>query len=159
MEDLGLADRIRINPGVLGGTDATAFSLVGGRAIGSLNWMNPTFMEYYHTEFDTFRPEDFKNLGRHLEVGALSMIRMAQVIQLPINFVEMADWIEQELVKHESLVSNAPFRNARDAIAQFRHEAERIEEAREKPGPCNRRVAEQMADANSQGFDSMVNPQ
>src|SRR5690606_9452501 len=82
--DLELADRVKVLPIPTSTTDAWNLSSVGGGAAaivqrgdgnGNVFDGSSSYSAIYHTDFDTFRVESFPNLGRDLQLEALSIIR------------------------------------------------------------------------------------
>jgi len=140
--DLGLSDRITVVEGQDTGTDAWNFGAVGGGGTSLLiwnsrmSWAGPKwdakaepdpFWKYSHTQFDLYRPEDYKNLLTELQVSTLSVLRMDQSLNVPIRFTDVASWAEKALDSDATKATGVSFSDARTALTQFRSEAERVE--------------------------------
>jgi hypothetical protein len=140
--DLGLSDRITVTEGQDTGTDAWNFGAVGGGSTSLLiwnsrmSWAGPEwdpkaepdpFWKYSHTQFDLYRPEDYKNLLTELKVSTLSVLRMDETLNVPIRFTDVASWAEKALDSDATKATGVSFDDARAALNQFRSEAERVE--------------------------------
>jgi hypothetical protein len=140
--DLGLSDRITVTEGQDTGTDAWNFGAVGGGSTSLLiwnsrmSWAGPEwdpkaepdpFWKYSHTQFDLYRPEDYKNLLTELKVSTLSVLRMDETLNVPIRFTDVASWAEKALDSDATKATGVSFDDARTALNQFRSEAERVE--------------------------------
>ena len=94
--DLGLEDRLTVSGGMSSNVDAWNYGSVGGGAVGYIFWGDPfsggSYTQYYHTQLDLYRPEDYENLPHDLRVGALSVNRIDQATILPIHFSGIAEW-------------------------------------------------------------------
>lgn len=138
LADLGLSSWITADAGVPFTNDAWNFGVVGGGAVSIMRWTgefgdepNP-YAQYYHTQIERYRPEDYANLPVHLRVGALSVLRMDQAVTLPVQFAEVASWAERALEADAGKVADVSFDEARSALREFRAQAERVEAARAK---------------------------
>jgi len=140
--DLGLLDRITVVPGQDIGTDAWNFGAVGGGSTSLLVWNSrmlerdwnwdpkiepDPFWKYSHTQFDLYRPDDYKNLLTELKVSTLSVFRMAEAPNVPIRLTEVASWANTILDSDAAKVPDVSFDNVRTALKEFRSEAERAE--------------------------------
>jgi hypothetical protein len=140
--DLGLLDRITVIPGQDIGTDAWNFGAVGGGSTSLLVWNSrmlerdwnwdpkvepDPFWKYSHTQFDLYRPDDYKNLLTELKVSTLSVIRIAEATNVPIRLTDVASWAEKGLDSDATNVTGVSFDDARSALSEFRSEAERVE--------------------------------
>jgi hypothetical protein len=140
--DLGLSDRISVIEGQDIGTDAWNLGAVGGGGTSLLVWNSrmlerdwnwdpkvepDPFWKYSHTQFDLYRPEDYKNLLTELKVSTLSVLRMSEVQNVPIRLTEVASWAEAALNADASNVAGVSFDNARSAVKEFRSEAAKVE--------------------------------
>ena len=140
--DLGLLDRITVVPGQDIGTDAWNFGAVGGGSTSLLVWNSrmlerdwnwdpkiepDPFWKYSHTQFDLYRPDDYKNLLTELKVSTLSVFRMAEAPNVPIRLTEVASWANTILDSDAAKVPDVSFDNVRTALKEFRSEAERTE--------------------------------
>ena len=135
LTDLGLADRVAVRTGVSSNVDAWNYGAVGGGAVGHLTWGDRvggrgTFTQYYHTQLDRFRPDDYANLFDHLRVGLLSVLRMDQAVTLPVRLSEVASWADQALAADSDRISEVSFEASRAAVQAFQQKAEQIETAR-----------------------------
>ena len=135
LADLGLADRVAVRTGVSSNVDAWNYGSVGGGAVGHLTWGDRvggrgSFTQYYHTQLDRFRPEDYGNLLNHLRIGLLSVLRMDQAVTLPVQLSEVAMWVDEALAADASRVSDVSFEEARAAAQAFHRKAEQIQTAR-----------------------------
>ncbi len=132
--DLGLEDRLTVSGGMSSNVDAWNYGSVGGGAVGYIFWGDPfsggSYTQYYHTQLDLYRPEDYENLPHDLRVGALSVNRIDQATILPIHFSGIAEWaragLEADLDKVTG-VSGEALRAVRDFVAK----AEELEAARQ----------------------------
>jgi hypothetical protein len=145
--DLGLSDRITVIEGQDIGTDAWNFGAVGGGGTSLLVWNsrmlerdwnwdpkvepNP-FWKYSHTQFDLYRPEDYQNLLTELKVSTLSVLRMAEVSNVPIRLTDVASWASKIIDSDAAKVPQVSFDDVRTALKAFRSEAERVESLQEK---------------------------
>ena len=140
--DLGLSDRISVIEGQDIGTDAWNLGAVGGGGTSLLVWNSrmlerdwnwdpkvepDPFWKYSHTQFDLYRPEDYKNLLTELKLSTLSVLRMSEVQNVPIRLTEVASWAEAALNADASNVAGVSFDNARSAVNEFRSEAAKVE--------------------------------
>lgn len=134
--DLGLADRVTVRGAISSNVDAWNYGPVGGGAVGYLNWDSDviggrgTYSQYYHTQLDVFRPEDYTNLIHDLKLGALSVYRMDQAGALPISFTETAAWVREALESDASTIPDVSFEAARAALRAFEAQAVRVDAAR-----------------------------
>lgn len=80
--------------------DGWNFGTVGGGGTAWLIWgqfgnddgkpeANP-YWQYYHTQLDVYRAEDYGNLLSHLRFGALGLLRMDQAVNVPLDLEELA---------------------------------------------------------------------
>jgi hypothetical protein len=140
--DLGLSDRISVIEGQDIGTDAWNFGAVGGGGTSLLVWNSrmlerdwnwdpkvepDPFWKYSHTQFDLYRPEDYKNLLTELKVSTLSVLRMSEIQNVPIRLTEVASWAEAALNADATNVTGVSFDEARSAVNEFRSEAAKVE--------------------------------
>ena len=140
LADLGVSDRVTARAGMGNTTDAWNFGIVGGGAASILQWNEPfgaqsdsqpnPFLQYYHTQLDVFHPEDYENLPLHLRIGALSVLRMDEAVNVPLSFAEVADWIEKALDTDAQKTEGVSFDEVRAALQDFRSESQRVEKAR-----------------------------
>jgi len=141
--DLDLASRVKLHLGQDPDQDAWNFGTVGGGSVSWLVWgdfggyqgndpdPNP-FSQYYHTQLDVYRPQDFDNLQSHLRLGALGLLRMDQAINAPVDFEAVADWIQKAWEGEQVLATGVSYSDAQEALNQFRSEAARVGAARAK---------------------------
>ncbi len=139
--DLTLTDRVTARIGLGNTTDAWNFGIVGGGGVSILEWNsvfgddrasnqpNP-YTKYYHTQLDVFHPEDYKNLMTHLRVGALSLLRLDQALNVPIQFSEVASWVGKAIDADAKKAPLVSFAAVRSALDEFQSQAERVEKAR-----------------------------
>ncbi len=140
--DLGLLDRITVIPGQDIGTDAWNFGAVGGGSTSLLVWNSrmlerdwnwdpkvepDPFWKYSHTQFDLYRPDDYQNLLTELKVSTLSVLRMAEVSNVPIRLTDAASWAMKALDSDATKVTDVSVDHARIALSQFRSKAEKVE--------------------------------
>src|SRR5215472_8823486 len=140
--DLGLSDRISVIEGQDIGTDAWNLGAVGGGGTSLLVWNSrmlerdwnwdpkvepDPFWKYSHTQFDLYRPEDYKNLLTELKVSTLSVLRMSEALNVPVRLTDVASWAEKALNSDATNVTGVSFDDARNALSEFRAEAERVE--------------------------------
>jgi hypothetical protein len=140
--DLGLSDRITVIGGQDIGTDAWNFGAIGGGSTSLMVWQSrqlardwnwdpkvepDPFWKYSHTQFDLYRPEDYKNILPELEVSTLSMLRMDEPLNVPIRFPDVASWAKQALDSDAAKTPEVSFNDVRAALSDFRSEAERVE--------------------------------
>ena len=85
------------------------------------------FWKYSHTQFDLYRPEDYKNLITELKVSTLSVLRMSEALNVPLRLTEVASWAEKAINSNAANVDGVSFDDARNALIEFRAEAERVE--------------------------------
>jgi hypothetical protein len=137
LSDLDLAERIELRSGVTSWVDAWSLGGIGGAAVSYLLWFDGytnyqdpgSFSRYYHTQLDVYRPEYYENLDHDLKLGALGIYRSDQALILPIDFGEMAAWIESSLASDAVKARDVSFANARSALSGFQSEVKRIERA------------------------------
>ena len=135
LSDLGLAEKIEVRSGVTSWVDAWSLGGIGGGAVsyllwfdGFTNYQNPgSFSRYYHTQLDVYRPEDYQNLDHDLRLGALGVLRSDQALLLPIDFGEIASWVDSSMAADAAKASDVSFENARSALRDFQAEVMRIE--------------------------------
>jgi len=140
--DLGLGDRIMVIEGQDIGTDAWNFGAVGGGGTSLLVWNSrmlerdwnwdpkvepDPFWKYSHTQFDLYRPEDYKNLLTELKVSTLSVLRMSEALNVPVRLTDVASWADKAFNSDATNVTGVSFDDARNALSEFRAEAERVE--------------------------------
>ena len=140
LTDLGASDRITARAGMGNTTDAWNFGMVGGGGVSILQWNEPfgaqdksqpnPFLQYYHTQLDVFHPDDYQNLPLHLRIGALSVLRMNEALNVPLSFPEVAAWAGKALDSDARKVTGVSFDAARAALQDFRAQAEKVEAAR-----------------------------
>jgi Iap family predicted aminopeptidase len=140
--DLGASDRVTARAGLGNTTDAWNFGIVGGAGVSILQWNEPfgpqgnnqpnPFLQYYHTQLDVFHPDDYKNLPLHLRIGALTLGRMDEAVNVPLSFPEVGAWVKTALDADSAKVPGVSFDAARAALRDFESQAERIEQARFK---------------------------
>ncbi len=142
LADLLASDRVTARAGLGNTTDAWNFGVVGGGATSILQWNEPfgpqtnnqpnPFLQYYHTQLDVFHADDYKNLPLHLRIGALSVLRMDEAVNVPLSFPEVAAWVKSALDADSARVAGVSFDAARAALRDFGSQAERVETARSK---------------------------
>ena len=133
--DLGLADRLTVTGGMSSNVDAWNYGSVGGGAVGYIFWGDPfvgdTYTQYYHTQLDLYRPEDYQNLPHDLRVGALSVNRIDQATILPIQFTGIAEWVALGLAADLDKVPGVSGEGALRAVGDLRATAQELETARQ----------------------------
>jgi len=142
LADLGASDRVTATAAIGNTTDTWNFGIVGGGGASILRWNEPfgaqgdsqpnPFLQYYHTQLDLFHQQDYENLPLHLRIGALSLVRMDEALNLPLSFPEVAFWVQKALDADAEKVGGAAFEPTRAALRVFRAQAERVEAKRAK---------------------------
>ena len=142
VNDLGASDRVTATAAIGNTTDAWNFGIAGGGDASILRWNEPfgtqgnsqpnSFLQYYHTQLDVFHSEDYQNLPLHLRIGALSVLRMDEALNVPLSFSEVSDWAQKALEADASRVNGVSFEAARAALQAFNAQADKVEAARGK---------------------------
>jgi len=78
-----------------------------------------SFSRYYHTQLDVYRASDYQNLDVDLELGALGLYRADRARILPIDFEEVATWIEKALEDDARKAPAVSFAEARAEAEAF----------------------------------------
>jgi hypothetical protein len=140
LADLGLASKVKLHLGLDPDEDGWNFATVGGGGTSWLVWgifgeevgkpdPNP-YWQYYHTQLDVYRPGDYENLSHHLRFGLLQLLRMDAPAKVPLNFPEMADWVESALAADAKQSPEISFADVQAALQEFRAQAVRVESQR-----------------------------
>ena len=133
--DLGLEDRLTVAGGMSSNVDAWNYGSVGGGAVGYIFWGDPfsggSYTQYYHTQLDLYRPEDYQNLPHDLRVGALSLNRIDQAVILPIQFSDIAEWAQASLEADLARVGEVSGEEALGAVGQLLAKADELESVRQ----------------------------
>lgn len=145
IRDLGLGDRVTMLYGQDIGSDAWCFGAVGGGATSLLvyasrmleyhsDWdpvVEPDpFWRYSHTQLDLYRPEYYKNLEDELRISTLSVLRMDESLNVPLEFSDVASWAEANLKADASKVQGVAFTEALRGLKAFTAAARQVDAQR-----------------------------